>query len=336
MKNNQRGITLIALIITIVVLLILAAVTITVVTNEDIIFKAKEATKMHQVKEDEQEIELDLNEWAILKYSQQSANFEGFLKDKYGNAEKVSEGTYKVTTENGNEFTVTETGATYVGTTDGEIENPDVPTNPSTPAEPVKPTITLSTSTITGEIKKGATEAEAVGTITATVSVEGTELVWTVTPANSGITLEGTGNTRTVKVSKAVEGATITVSVKDDSSIKKECSVNVTEKKSTMITVNIPYVGNVSVPEGSTWQYLFDNFLIPTERYQEIGFLYYFDMSGCVWLLEYNDYEGSNYQQGVFSCHNSCSSLCDCDDKERVYLTTVVDTGANIYIWGLV
>ena len=74
MKNTnlkkERGITLVALVITIVVLLILAGVAIVLLSGENnIINKAQEAREKHEIKTNEEEIELANYETKIEEYS---------------------------------------------------------------------------------------------------------------------------------------------------------------------------------------------------------------------------------------------------------------------------
>lgn len=61
MKRNERGITLIALVITIIVLLILAGITIsTLTTNNGILKKAQEAEYLHKLESDFEKIEISI------------------------------------------------------------------------------------------------------------------------------------------------------------------------------------------------------------------------------------------------------------------------------------
>jgi len=81
MKKN-KGITLIALVITIIVLLILAAVSIAMLTGENgILTKASTAGEKNKEAEAKEKVELILQEYAIQKYTE-NANFGEFLKEK--------------------------------------------------------------------------------------------------------------------------------------------------------------------------------------------------------------------------------------------------------------
>ena len=80
--KKQNGITLIALVITIIVLLILAAVSIAMLTGENgILTKASTAGEKNKEAEAKEKVELILQEYAIQKYTE-NANFEEFLKEK--------------------------------------------------------------------------------------------------------------------------------------------------------------------------------------------------------------------------------------------------------------
>ena len=80
--KKQNGITLIALVITIIVLLILAAVSIAMLTGENgILTKASTAGEKNKEAEAKEKVELILQEYAIQKYTE-NANFEEFLKKK--------------------------------------------------------------------------------------------------------------------------------------------------------------------------------------------------------------------------------------------------------------
>lgn len=83
MKKDVKGITLIALVITIIVLLILAAVSIAMLTGENGLLqkatKAKEENKLAQAKE---QINLMLQEYRIERDTGSNKKFEDFLIEK--------------------------------------------------------------------------------------------------------------------------------------------------------------------------------------------------------------------------------------------------------------
>ena len=105
MKKDVKGITLIALVITIIVLLILAAVSIAMLTGENGLLKkatkAKEENKLAQAKE---QINLMLQEYRIERDTGNNKSFEGFLEEKkndkkidgYGKNENYNENSKKI------------------------------------------------------------------------------------------------------------------------------------------------------------------------------------------------------------------------------------------------
>ncbi|MCI8761018.1 MAG: hypothetical protein HFJ34_07955, partial [Clostridia bacterium] len=81
-ENSNRGITLIALIITIIILLILAGISIATLTGENgILKKAVQSNEKSQKAQAEEEIKLVLNEWQIEKVST-NPTFEQYLGTK--------------------------------------------------------------------------------------------------------------------------------------------------------------------------------------------------------------------------------------------------------------
>lgn len=81
--TKEKGITLIALIITIIVLLILAGISIATLTGENgMLKKVAEANEKTARGEAEEGIKLVLNEWKIEKNQSQSKTLEEFLESK--------------------------------------------------------------------------------------------------------------------------------------------------------------------------------------------------------------------------------------------------------------
>ena len=72
-SKKQKGITLIALIITIIVMLILAMVSISIIKNQGIITKSKNAADTHQIAEEKEAIELAYSKYLIEKYNGKKA-----------------------------------------------------------------------------------------------------------------------------------------------------------------------------------------------------------------------------------------------------------------------
>ena len=78
-KMSNRGITLIALIITIIVLLILAVVSIRLVMNSGIINKAEKAVTIYSVEETGEQIKLAYTDYQMGKLNNKSYTFEQAL-----------------------------------------------------------------------------------------------------------------------------------------------------------------------------------------------------------------------------------------------------------------
>ena len=94
--REEKGITLIALVITIIVLLILAGVTIAAVGGENGILKnAGEAKEESERGDAEDEIKLALNEWQIERYTG-NKTIEDFLSEKFGGVVDNGDDTYTI------------------------------------------------------------------------------------------------------------------------------------------------------------------------------------------------------------------------------------------------
>ena len=68
-ENLNKGITLIALIITIVILLILAGVAIASLTNNGLLERAKDAKEKSKMSNAKEKIVLALNEWKVSNFA---------------------------------------------------------------------------------------------------------------------------------------------------------------------------------------------------------------------------------------------------------------------------
>ena len=106
-RNPQRGITLIALVITIIVLLILAVVTITIITNSGLITKTSDATTQHTIAAEKEIIGLRYSE-----YQMALANKENVTQPTIEGAEVTSKGEgWNVTfTKTNNEYQLSKNG----------------------------------------------------------------------------------------------------------------------------------------------------------------------------------------------------------------------------------
>ena len=134
--SNQTGITLIALVVTIVVLLILAGVSINAVFGQDgIIQKAKDSqNKMDEATQNDLDSINELNNWIDSKINGSTGGNTGkdddkpFGGEKYNKAEKNNDGTLKANTEYTDSENTTVTipkgfkvsGVVKTGDTDGE------------------------------------------------------------------------------------------------------------------------------------------------------------------------------------------------------------------------
>ena len=102
LKKNKKGITLIALVITIIILLVLAGISIAALTQTGLFSRAKQAEQNSKMAKAKEEITLILNEWQIEKYQQENAKIEKFFQqkvqenilDKFENSEE--EGKYNI------------------------------------------------------------------------------------------------------------------------------------------------------------------------------------------------------------------------------------------------
>lgn len=141
MKNNQKGITLIALIITIIIMLILVAVTINVALNGGLFTRAREATmktEIQQIKEQlliekaTQMADNEINGTTGYSISIDDLDISSELKNKYRNKLIISpDGDLKYNEEN-----MTEEEKTYmesIGIESALNEKPEVVEEPNNP-----------------------------------------------------------------------------------------------------------------------------------------------------------------------------------------------------------
>ena len=112
LKNKNKGITLVALVITIIILLILAGISISALTNTGIFQKAKDAQTKSDLAEAKEKMTLLLNEWQM-DHVTSTKTLETFLQEKV--TDKTIEEYKKL--DNGN-YEVYING--YVGVIDGE------------------------------------------------------------------------------------------------------------------------------------------------------------------------------------------------------------------------
>ena len=202
-KNNlgEKGITLIALVVTIVVLLILAGVSINALFgNNGIIEKAKEAQNAMTVATEKDQISLALTEWELTNKTEKTT-FEKFMKGKFGedNVETVTENEVIVTMESANRYRVK---------TDGTIT--------STKG------VSINKSSLTLKLQEGKTVTE---TLTASLSEITGEITWSNSD-NSKVTISATKGTSITVTAKAVGETTLIATCGDYTAT---CTVKVTK-----------------------------------------------------------------------------------------------------------
>ena len=111
--RQEKGITLVALIITIIVLLILAMVSISLVMNGGIINKSKSAVDKYSQEEVQEQIKLAYSEWQMGQYTGETQTASAFIQSKlnsiYGagsvTSVEESNGTFTVSFANGKQYT---------------------------------------------------------------------------------------------------------------------------------------------------------------------------------------------------------------------------------------
>ena len=129
LKNN-KGITLVALIITIIVLLILAMVSINLVMNGGIIDKSKHAVDKYSQEEIQEQIKLAYSEWQMGQFTGVTQSAKDFMQEKLrttlgdnGLTVKDSNGVLKVTLSNGKVFEYNvSTGVAEEGLPEGKVK----------------------------------------------------------------------------------------------------------------------------------------------------------------------------------------------------------------------
>lgn len=230
----EKGITLVSLIITIIILLILASVSIAAIKNDETISKAEKAERDFYLVQEKENLQREILKWSMVEID----SLENHLKDKLGE-EKVQEnedGSITVEVESGNKYIVTEDGeVTLVGGT-GVEQGSNI-------------TIALDKTSIIKEIESGSTGTE---NLTATLTNTTGNVTWSTSDA-SVAEVAGNGNNATVTL-KAAGTATITASY---GTISATCIVNVTEVVVELITFTIDDIEQGFVEyqaeKGMTW-----------------------------------------------------------------------------------
>ena len=231
-KRTERGITLIALVITIVVLLILAGVAIAMLRGENgILSKAESAKEATENKGAEEKVGLAIS----------AARTKGLGALTIANLREEVENNYGGTVT-GEEFpaTVTIDGKAFSVTTDGGVT--------STKG------ISINTSSLTLELQDGATVAE---TLTASLSDITGEITWSNSDDSKATISATTGESITV-TAKAVGSTTITATC---GSYTATCKVTIKKVMAigSYVQYDMPYTDMYSGQEYTAtngWRYL--------------------------------------------------------------------------------
>ena len=230
---KERGITLIALVVTIVVLLILAGVSVNALFGDSgIIKKAQDAQGTMNKAQDNDKISVLLTEWEIEKVAK-GISFEQFMKEKFGED--------KVTVVNENEVIVTtESGNQYRIKTDGTIT--------STKG------ISINKSNLILELEEGKTVTE---TLTASLSEITGEITWSNSD-NTKAEISSTKGTSITVTAKAIGTTTITATCGE---YTVTCKVTVKEAMpiGSYIQYNVPYTdmySGIEYTANNGWRYL--------------------------------------------------------------------------------
>ena len=107
--KKQTGITLIALIISIIVMLILAAVSINIIMNQGIITKSQTAADTHQVAAEKEAIQIGYSEYLTKKYNGET-NLTLTVADSSAKVTGNEESGWTITYANGNVYTLSGDG----------------------------------------------------------------------------------------------------------------------------------------------------------------------------------------------------------------------------------
>lgn len=112
--KKQKGITLISLIVTISVLLILAAVAISNVTDDGVLDKTKEEKYAYEISQEKSNLKTEVLKWQSI--SSHEPTLENYLDEIYGeeNVEPNTDDTITVTVPSGNKYIVTDGGLVEV------------------------------------------------------------------------------------------------------------------------------------------------------------------------------------------------------------------------------
>ena len=128
--KKENGITLVALIVSIIVLLILATVSISLVINNGILDKAKSAVDKYSEGEIEEQIKLAYTEWQTAQWTGETKTAQEFMEKRLQSALKddglTVTGSFKVTLSNGKNY--------FYNSSSGQIVDKEIELYPITTA----------------------------------------------------------------------------------------------------------------------------------------------------------------------------------------------------------
>ena len=188
LKNKKSGITLIALVVTIIVLLILAGVSLSMISGENgILNKASNAKETHLEEEANEKVKLALAEWKAEKYDANSerSSLEELLKLRFGENNVIKDNETLIVRINGYEVPIKneEIGdepGKNIGGGNSQGRVPVTYVGVTGLTETVVSSVAYEE--LTGEIKTGADSGKIVGVVK-----EGTNLA----PIPAGFTVSG-------------------------------------------------------------------------------------------------------------------------------------------------
>ena len=113
MSKSQRGITLVALIVTIVILLILAGITIPPIKKDGLISQTEGVANEFEIKQEKEDLQrLMVTTWQLEIQTKPNPDLKEFLEKKYGEGKVISneDGTCILYLPSGNTCSIDESG----------------------------------------------------------------------------------------------------------------------------------------------------------------------------------------------------------------------------------
>ena len=241
LSKSKKGITLIALVVTIVVILILAAISITALVGENgLITRARKAKFETEKAQAYDKLSMVISEWQIEKIIQTTGKtFEDFLIEKFGSSNVINNGdeSYNVTVDSFI-FKVTEDGnIIYVGSTTGENETPE------------EKKIILSQNTLILQLEEGKTITSE---LTATLTGLDGEVTWSKEETIEDVT--------SISIAPNGNKVTITALAKGTATCEDKSASCTVEVKQAPISANSqPGLYSENGTMIYSWQQLLDN-----------------------------------------------------------------------------